>query len=585
MAYDKTTISQIINDIDSKKIYLPAIQRKYVWGEDQIIKLMDSIMRGYPFGTFLFWKVKKKVVNAKEYSLYEFIKDYHERDKYKNEPAGQPFSISDSNEDETILSALDGQQRLTSLYISLKGSISLKLPKKHWNNDDAFPKRELYLNLLSEKKTEDDDITYEFKFMTAEDAAKKTDVIWYKVKDITQYADITSLNKMIRKSDWAENELASDNVTKLFERIKKDELINYFEVESDSIDDVLDIFVRVNSGGTVLSKTDLLFSTIVSYWDKGRDEIDDLLTTINKIGDHYDFSNDFIMRACLYVKDLPISLKVETFRRDSVDVIKKSWNEIKTSVKETVILMNDLGFNAENIVSDNAVIPIVYYRYKYGRNAFKNDVKKKQVLFDVKMEIRKYMVISQINYIFGQSTNSALTNIRAELKKHSEKFRLSFLQGLTFTGGRNLQYDGNDIESWFDRYEKNSYTFMLLSLLYPNLKYSQKGFHQDHMHPYSAFQDKDALLSLKMPGNQTMDLAKIEVWSHQCNTLANLQLLEGRENESKNKAPLSIWLQNPDNKANAKYLPQGIDYSLANFDEFLSKRKELMLSELKKILL
>ena len=123
MAYEKKTISSIVEEIASNKIYLPAIQRKYVWGEDQITKLMDSIMRGYPFGTFLFWKVKKKTVNDKGYSMYEFIKDYHERDRYKNEPAGQPFSISENNEEETVLSALDGQQRLTSLYIALKGSL------------------------------------------------------------------------------------------------------------------------------------------------------------------------------------------------------------------------------------------------------------------------------------------------------------------------------------------------------------------------------------------------------------------------------------------------------------------------------
>ncbi len=169
MAYKKKTISSIIEEIDTKKIYLPAIQRKYVWGENQITKLMDSIMRGYPFGTFLFWKVKKKIVNKKKYSMYEFIKDYHERDRFKNDRAGHPFSVSETNEEETILSALDGQQRLTSLYIALKGSISIKLPKKHWNNDDAFPRKELYFNLLSEKKTEDDDIKYTFAFLTSDD--------------------------------------------------------------------------------------------------------------------------------------------------------------------------------------------------------------------------------------------------------------------------------------------------------------------------------------------------------------------------------------------------------------------------------
>lgn len=589
MSYEKKTISEIIEEIDKKKIYLPAIQRKYVWGEDQITKLMDSIMRGYPFGTFLFWKVKKKMVNEKGYSMYEFIKDYHERDHYKNEPAGQPFALTEGNEDATILSALDGQQRLTSLYIALKGSLSKRLPRKHWNNDDAFPRKELYFNLRSEISSEDDEVVYTFAFLTAEDANTPTSgELWYKVKNIVQYPNLTELNKLIRKSEWGTEDIAADNITKLFERIKSDEIINYFEVESDSIDDVLDIFVRINSAGTALSKTDLLFSTIVSYWNAGREEIDNLLTTINKIGNRYTFTNDFIMRACLYVMDLPITLKVETFRSDSVNKIKSAWVEIKAAIKDTVEFMNELGFCAENIVADTAVLPMIYYRFKYGPEAFEDDLVPgtNTISLDEKIEVRKYMLVAQIRHIFGQSTNSTLSAIRTELKKHSDKFKLEHLQGLTFTGDRNLKFDKEDIESWVDAYEKNAYTFMFLSLLYPNLKFSQKGFHQDHMHPYSAFEKDSELMSLKLPNEKSpMDSAKIKIWKHQRNTLANLQLLEGKENEKKNAVPLIDWLKVPGNLENARYLPEGIDYSLENFDEFICKRKDLMIKALEHILL
>lgn len=139
MAYEKKSIRTIIDDVNSRRVYLPAIQRKYVWGYAQIARLMDSIMLGYPIGTFLFWRVKKTIVNQKEYSMYELIKDYHERDAYKNPPAPQPFPVGSG--DETIWAVLDGQQRLTSLYIALQGSMSRKLPNKRWKNDDAFPKK------------------------------------------------------------------------------------------------------------------------------------------------------------------------------------------------------------------------------------------------------------------------------------------------------------------------------------------------------------------------------------------------------------------------------------------------------------
>ena len=578
MSYEEKTIASVVGEIDSKQIYLPAIQRKYVWTELQITKLMDSIMRGYPFGTFLFWRVKKSTVNKKKYSMYEFIKNYHQRDNYRNEPAGFPFNISETNPDETILSALDGQQRLTSLLIALKGSLSIKLPKKHWNNDDAFPKKELYFDLHSFPSAEDNDIEYEFAFLTEEEAANKAK-LWYRVKDIIQYSKLEDVTEMLVDNGWISDKTVVKNITALFTRLKIDKLINYFEVESDSIDDVLDIFVRVNSGGTVLSKTDLLFSTIVSYWDKGREEIDNLLSSINKIGDHYSFTNDFIMRACLYAMDMSIALKVETFGKDNVKLIEKAWTNLKTSIKDTVNLLNELGFNAENIIADNAILPIIYYRYHYGADALKNDEKN-----NVQLELRKYLVISQIKHIYGQSTNSTLITIRTELKKHSEKFKLSFLQNLSFIGKKDLKYTAEDIEGWFDEYEKNAYTFMLLSLLYPDFKYGQKGFHQDHMHPYSSFEND--LSSLVLPDGRKMDSEKETLWKRQRNTLANLQLLEGRENEHKNATPLIEWLKIPANKEAAKpYLPNDIDYGLANFDQFIEKRKELMFVKLKEILL
>ena len=281
MAYEKKSVRSVISDINSRKIYLPAIQRKYVWDDDQITRLMDSIMLGYPIGTFLFWKVKKTVINKKEYSMYEFIKDFHERDLYKNPPAPQPFPIG--SDEETIWAILDGQQRLTSMYIALQGSVSRKLPNKRWKNNDAFPQKELFFNLHSRGISEDD-ISYEFRFMSSDEAKnQKENELWYLVKDILKYSQAEIVTEIIVPNNWLTDKLAMNNLSLLHTRLTNDEIINYFEVETDSIDSVLDIFVRVNSGGTVLSKSDLLFSTIVSHWDKARDEIDKLLSEINKI--------------------------------------------------------------------------------------------------------------------------------------------------------------------------------------------------------------------------------------------------------------------------------------------------------------
>lgn len=572
MAYEKKNIRAVIEEINSRKIYLPAIQRKYVWDDDQITRLMDSIMLGYPIGTFLFWKVRKSIINKKEYSMYEFIKDFHERDVYKNPSAPQPFPIG--SDEETIWAVLDGQQRLTSLYIALQGSMSRKLPNKRWKNDDAFPIKELYLDLHSQR-TDEEDISYEFKFLTQEEAKKqKDDKLWYLVKDILKYSQDELVTDLIIPNGWASDKVAMKNISLLHTRLVGDEIINYFEVQTDSIDSVLDIFVRVNSGGTVLSKSDLLFSTIVSHWDKARDEIDKLLAEINKIGEGYKFSNDFIMRTCLYVLDMSVTLKVETFKKESVLKIKNNWENIRKTIKDTVDLLNEFGFNSENIISYVAVSPMVYYRFKGGN-------------FDAesKSELRKYIVISQVRQVFGAATNSALTSIREALKAApTDSFKMGNLLKVRFTGERTLRYTSEEIDAMFDTYEIGAYTFMLLSLLYPNLKYSQKGFHQDHMHPYAGFEESK-IANLKLPDGSIIDDVRKDEWRRRRNTLANLQLLEGRENERKNATPLVDWIKVIANSENAKYMPSDSSFELSHFEDFLDKRQKLMSDALKAILL
>lgn len=572
MAYEKKNIRAVIEEINSRKIYLPAIQRKYVWDDDQITRLMDSIMLGYPIGTFLFWKVRKSIINKKEYSMYEFIKDFHERDVYKNPSAPQPFPIG--SDEETIWAVLDGQQRLTSLYIALQGSMSRKLPNKRWKNDDAFPIKELYLDLHSQR-TDEEDISYEFKFLTQEEAKKqKDDKLWYLVKDILKYSQDELVTDLIIPNGWASDKVAMKNISLLHTRLVGDEIINYFEVQTDSIDSVLDIFVRVNSGGTVLSKSDLLFSTIVSHWDKARDEIDKLLAEINKIGEGYKFSNDFIMRTCLYVLDMSVTLKVETFKKESVLKIKNNWENIRKTIKDTVDLLNEFGFNSENIISYVAVSPMVYYRFKGGN-------------FDAesKSELRKYIVISQVRQVFGAATNSALTSIREALKAApTDSFKMGNLLKVRFTGERTLRYTSEEIDAMFDTYEIGAYTFMLLSLLYPNLKYSQKGFHQDHMHPYAGFEESK-IANLKLPDGSIIDDVRKDEWRRRRNTLANLQLLEGRENERKNATPLVDWNEVTANSENAKYMPSDSSFELSHFEDFMDKRQKLMSDALKAILL
>ena len=106
------TIQKAIDEIQANKYVLPAIQREFVWSAEQVEKLFDSLMRGYPIGSFLLWKVLPERIG--DFQFYRFMDHYHERDYRHNEPIALPS-------DREVTAVLDGQQRLTALHIGLNG--------------------------------------------------------------------------------------------------------------------------------------------------------------------------------------------------------------------------------------------------------------------------------------------------------------------------------------------------------------------------------------------------------------------------------------------------------------------------------
>ena len=141
------------------------------------------------------------------------------------------------------------------------------------------------------------------------------------------------------------------------------------------------------------------------------------------------------------------------------------------------------------------------------------------------------------------------------------------------TGGRDFKVRESDIDFWLDKYEKGSNTLVLLLLLYPNLKVDQVIFHQDHVHPYALFETKH----IKQYG---LPKETIERWRKQRNLLPNLQLLEGKENEEKNKTPLLQWVAQGHS---FDYFPEAVSLEITNFDAFFEARKILMKQRLAEV--
>lgn len=577
MAYKTYTIKNIIEMINENKIYLPAIQRKFVWKPNQIEKLFDSIMRGYPIGTFLFWDLKENNVN--KYTFYKFIQNYHERDNNKNEISPRPELR------KNIIGVLDGQQRISSMYIALQGTYAYKKAYFSWNNDRAFPIRKLYLNLLG--STNDEDNEYEFKFLTIEESNYiDVNVLWFDVRKILEWGNdpeiddyydelIESTNDNIKiiLNDKDIKKHIKDTIRILHQRIVQDYLISYFEIKEQELDKILDIFIRVNSAGTILSRSDLLFSTIIAHWQEGRDEIDKLITTLNKKGDGFKVNSDFIMRACLVLCDLPVIFKVEGFKESNIIKIKDNWDNIKDSLEKTFEIISDFGFSYENLTSNNAVIPIAYYLINGGCYDNTN-----------KQEIKRYLIHSLVKKIYGGQSDTVISHIREALKNSeiikNRKFNFDELANeFELRNFKQLKITKDDIDEILN-YKKGAYSFMILSLLYPQLRYGQVKFHQDHIHPDSFFTNAKL---------RELNLSKDEIviWRDKKDRLPNLQLLEERDNQSKNKTEFKTWLDIVENKGVDKqkyiadnYIPLNTSYDIKNFNEFYMERRKILMQQI-----
>lgn len=174
MAYETPlTIAEVMKNISNNRYVLPSIQREYVWDTEQIETLFDSLMQDYPIGAFLFWEIEKS--RLLDYDFYEFLRDYHEKNNIHNKKV-------DLRGSDGVTAVLDGQQRLTSIYIGLKGFYAYRLKYKRKKNEDAYPVRYLYLNLIDDAVSETN--KYDFRFLTDEEYAEMTEGFWYKVGDI-----------------------------------------------------------------------------------------------------------------------------------------------------------------------------------------------------------------------------------------------------------------------------------------------------------------------------------------------------------------------------------------------------------------
>ena len=570
------TIKEALDSIHQHGYVLPAIQREFVWQADQITRLFDSLMRGYPMGSFLLWKVE--AATTKRFKFYDFVRDYHQRDA----PHCPQMDLMGTHD---VIAVLDGQQRLTALNIGFRGSYARKEPRKHWSNSDAFPVTRLYLNLLAEDPGGDDDLKYDFRFLTDARANQRTEQeFWFPVKQILELEDGPDLYEYLAKHALHVHTRVYRTLDRLHKMVHVDQPITPFVERAQDLDKVLNIFIRVNSGGTPLSYSDLLLSVATASWKTldARRAIYDLVDGLNATRNGFSFSKDFVLKAGLMLCDIAsVGFKVANFDAENMAVLEGSWEAVEAALRIATELVADMGFDARTLTADSVLLPLAYYakhralgtnyltatRHREDRNLVKSFV------------VRSILKPG----IWGSGLDTTLTALRKVIKEHgAERFPLAELEAEMARLGRSLRFEEEEVQDLADSAYGERQTFALLSLLFPHVDLRNQ-FHVDHVFPQARFR-RPSLLKAGVPD----DL--VATFQTNRDALANLQLLDGTQNvEKKDKLP-SDWLAAqfpaPDHRAAYQQLHDlgDVPQDVAKFMEFFSARRERLLTRLRRLL-
>ena len=515
---DKTA-REIVSELNVS-YFLPDIQRDYVWlnnpQEKKIEQLFDSILRGYPIGTFLFWKLKKTDIETDRnkdskdklnFQLYKFIENYDVRNTYN-----EKINIEKINSDDLNI-VLDGQQRLTSLYIGLKGSRTLRKPRGRWENPSSFEEKKLYLNLRHIPNEENPDDNYQFDFLLPNDLPTKDDNNnWFKVGDILNIDSVL---------EYSQNNGLNTQEAKIIERLLNalciKSIISFYEESEKNLDKVLKIFIRVNSGGTQLSYSDLLMSILTANFSTDiRDMMQKLVESFRDKGFGV-LGRDQILKTCLLLTGSNHIFNLKNFSKTNISKIEENWSKITSSLYEAIHIVEDFGY-AYQLSTAYIISIIALYLYKNGK-------KYSQVSTNDLYEMSEFVRNAQIKSFFTTSLDNKLT-IASNYIKESSTFH-DFNEGMK--KGHYIEITNDDIEGILDNVQfGNPALFPILQLLYPNLDYKNSKFHIDHIYPKSKF-----TVNNKSLPQECLD------WK---NYLFNLQLLEGSENISKRAKDPEVWL-------------------------------------------
>ena len=310
--------SDLIHDIESGMLKIPQFQRDFVWDVKKSASLLDSIVKGYPVGAFIFWKTKERLRSVRNIGNLE---------------------LPEVPEGDFVYFVLDGQQRITSIYAALKGATIERDGRKE-NFSDMF------INL---EDSEDGEIVF-----TKRDEMNQSQIINLRTLLKGELTTLASYDKKYHK--------------KLEEYKRRIESYNYsvIQINDAPIDMATEIFSRINEGGKPLSIFQIMVAKTYDP-DKNFDlaeRFDSLVEKLAKV-DYETISNTVVLQIISLI--LTNECKKKTILSLEKEKVIELWTKTTDAIENTIdYFRNYYRIPASNLLPyDSLIVPFAYFFYHH----------------------------------------------------------------------------------------------------------------------------------------------------------------------------------------------------------------------------
>lgn len=549
MSYQECSIKEALERVNANVNgwFLPVTQRPYVWGsryesELYICKLFDSLLRGFPIGGLILWNTTVEV------SYREFINDYDNNKTSKIVDKGLW-----ARPDKFLI--YDGQQRLQTLYSCLKYS---------------FNNRVLVYNLLFNltQDIEPDETGFSFVDINAntpDTTIRMNELFTQRTDDQFEYME--NIFKRCNGISDVERKTIGKSITVLWNIFVERGIkpIAYFPIVSDNENSVNEIFQRLNSGGMVLTQSDLLFSRIKERYFDFEEKLQNTCRDIySKTGNGFYIEPTYILQIINLLITGTIRVDPQKIKSNEIDSFNLIWLDFEAPLIDffSDFIFTNFKINNSAIVPKKlALIPLIVYFYELYKKGFNYTKINDENL----IKLKKYFILSQLNDWNLQSmADNFVRIIKDSADKSSGLFEFPINEIKQYIETRKIRNTQLFINAFTD------YLWFSLKILLPDRLYNFIMTNNNRFNP-----EIDHIFPKKLSDQSPQYYLEVD-------TIWNMQPIKGIYNNQKSRIHPREFFSSP---TGSKYISEydflpATDFNDKIYDNpivFIAKRKELMI--------